>query len=110
MNYRLFDNVQTMTSRSRIVRMSGTDRLGSTTGRCSSGNQLRVRPLLPAAWSTFDVSYRFGASTFHITCRKAAEGVVADVVLDGVATAGDTLTLIEDGRDHVVVVNAECLD
>ena len=69
------------------------------------GNQLRLRPLLPKNWTTFDVSYRFGASTYTITCRAAPAYVAAGLVVDGVETAGDTLTLIDDGHAHVVLVN-----
>ncbi len=69
------------------------------------GKQLRLRPLPPKTWTTFDVSYRFGASTYAITCRAAAACVAAGVVVDGVETAGDTLTLIDDGHAHVVLVN-----
>jgi cyclic beta-1,2-glucan synthetase len=70
-----------------------------------SAKQLRLRPLMPEGWTTFDVSYRFGATTFAITCRETAEGVAAGLVFDGVETAGDTLTLIDDGRTHVALVS-----
>ena len=76
----------------------------SLLGLQRSGNRLRVRPLLPQTWTTFDVRYRFGNSTLAITCREAAAGVAARVVVDGVETAGDTLTLIDDGRTHVALV------
>ena len=76
----------------------------SLLGLQRSGNRLRVRPLLPRTWTTFDVRYRFGNSTLAITCREAAAGVAARVVVDGVETAGDTLTLIDDGRSHVALV------
>ena len=69
------------------------------------GKQLRLRPLPPKTWTTFDVSYRFGASTYTITCRAAPAYVAAGLVVDGVETAGDTLTLIDDGHAHVVLVN-----
>ena len=77
----------------------------SLLGLQRSGNKLRVRPLVPKTWTTFDVSYRYGASTFAITCRVAPAGGAASVVVDGVETAGDTLTLVEDGRARVVLVN-----
>ena len=70
-----------------------------------SGNRLRVRPLLPKTWTTFDVSYRFGTSTFAITCREAAAGVAASVVVDGVESVGDTLPLVDDGNAHEVLIN-----
>ncbi len=76
----------------------------SLLGAQRSGNQLRLRPLILKTWTTFDMSYRFGASTFVITCREAAAGIAASVV-DGVKAPGDTLTLIDDGRAHVALVN-----
>ncbi|MEO7105713.1 MAG: cyclic beta 1-2 glucan synthetase, partial [Rhodoferax sp.] len=66
--------------------------------RC--GNQLRVQPLLPKNWTSFDVRYRFGTSTYAITCREAAAGAVASIVVDGVTSSGDTLTLLDDGQTH----------
>jgi cyclic beta-1,2-glucan synthetase len=77
----------------------------SLLGLQRSGNRLRVRPLLPKTWTTFDVRYRFGTSTFAITCREAVTGVAASILVDGVETAGDTLTLIDDGRSRTMVVN-----
>jgi cyclic beta-1,2-glucan synthetase len=70
-----------------------------------SGNQLCVRPLLPKRWTRFDLHYRFGASTFAITCREVTSGNAATVEVDGVSGLGDTLTLIDDGRAHVALVN-----
>ena len=70
-----------------------------------NGNQLRLHPLLPEAWTSFDVSYRYGTSTFAITCHIAAAGVAESTVVDGVETAGNILTLVDDGRAHVAVVN-----
>jgi len=76
----------------------------SLLGLQKSGNQLRVYPLLPKTWTTFNMNYRFGTSTFSITCLEAEAGTAANVVVDGIETAGDTLMLIDDGRTHVVVV------
>lgn len=78
--------------------------LESLLGLQRRGTQLRMRPLLPEHWTTFDVRYRFGGSTFAITCGEAAPGAAASVVVDGIETAGDTLTLVDDGRAHVALV------
>jgi cyclic beta-1,2-glucan synthetase len=77
----------------------------SLLGLQRSGNRLCLRPLLPKNWTNFDMSYRFGAATFAITCRVTAPGVAARLVVDGAETAGDSLTLIDDGRAHVVVAH-----
>ena len=69
------------------------------------GKQLFLRPLLPKGWTTFAVSYRFGASTYTITCREVSASNVGALIVDGVETAGDSLTLIDDGSAHVVLLN-----
>lgn len=70
-----------------------------------SGNQLHVKPLVPKTWAFFNVRYRFGASTYAVTCCKAKAGAVKAMVVDGIATAGHTVTLIDDGKTHVVTVD-----
>jgi len=77
----------------------------SLLGLKRSGNQLHVQPLIPKTWTCFNVSYRFGASTYAITCREAAAGTVAGVVINGIATPGNTVTLIDDGQTHVVLID-----
>jgi hypothetical protein len=48
--------------------------------------------------------YRFGNSTYQITCRETdASG--AEVTVDGVTVPGGSLTLIDDGKTHAVVVD-----
>jgi cyclic beta-1,2-glucan synthetase len=77
----------------------------SLLGLQKSGNRLSLRPLLPKTWTHFDMRYRCGTSDFAITCRITAPGVAASLVVDGVETAGDTLTLIDDGGAHVVLAH-----
>lgn len=69
------------------------------------GKQLRLRPLLPQGWTTFDVRYRFGASTYAITYREVAASTTEAVIVDGVETGGDAFTLIDDGGTHDVLIN-----
>ncbi|MGV8917072.1 MAG: GH36-type glycosyl hydrolase domain-containing protein [Pseudomonas sp.] len=76
----------------------------SLLGLHRSRNQLRLRALLPKTWTTFEMNYRFGSSTYTITCRVAAPGANAGVLVDGVEAVGDTLTLVDDGLAHVALV------
>ncbi|MEP7298220.1 MAG: glycosyltransferase 36 associated protein, partial [Burkholderiales bacterium] len=69
------------------------------------GNRLCMRPLLPPHWQGFNVQYRLGVSYYDITCRRAESAAAASIVLDGVEAEGETITLIDDGKSHVVVVN-----
>jgi cyclic beta-1,2-glucan synthetase len=77
----------------------------SLLGLQRNGNQLRVRPLLPNTWTAFDMTYRYGTSTFAIRCRVSAVGVATSLVVDGVETVGDALTLVDDGLAHVVLAH-----
>ena len=69
------------------------------------GDRLRMRPLLPPDWTCFELQYDFGASRYQITCRRVDAQTAASVVHDGVQTEGDAITLSDDGRVHVVIVN-----
>jgi cellobiose phosphorylase len=68
------------------------------------GNRLLVRPLLPREWKTFEMHYRFGASTYDIACRKAESAGAAGVTLDGIALPDEAIALVDDGRSHSVAV------
>jgi cyclic beta-1,2-glucan synthetase len=68
-------------------------------------NQLVLRPLLPGAWSAFEMTYRFGKSTYDIACRESGSAAAAGVTLDGVEMSGETIAMVDDGRRHSVVVN-----
>lgn len=69
-----------------------------------SGTQLLVRPLLPQAWTSFDMDYRFGSSTYHIVCLKAESAILANVLLDGNETVARAIPLVDDGKTHSVIV------
>ncbi len=77
----------------------------SLLGLQRSGNQLCVHPLLPEDWPFFTMNYRFGATTYAITCRQTAANLAAGLTVDGVFTSGASFTLIDDGQAHVVIVN-----
>jgi cellobiose phosphorylase len=70
------------------------------------GNQLRLRPLLPNAWSGFEMRYRFGASTYAIACRARAPTARSATTLDGALAPEGWVTLVDDGGTHAVVVEA----
>ena len=69
------------------------------------GNQLQVRPLLPVDWKNFEMHFRYGSSTYDIACREAGHAAAAGISVDGVAAAGETIALLDDGKVHAVVVD-----
>jgi cyclic beta-1,2-glucan synthetase len=80
--------------------------LESILGFTKHGNRLTIDPRVPAAWSSYAIEYRFGASTYAITVQDPAgiqqRGAIVSV--NGVATADGGIALIDDGARHEVVV------
>ncbi len=69
------------------------------------GNQLLLRPLLPADWDAFDMRYRFGESTYEIACRRARSADGARVTVDGVVSPDGAIALHGDGKTRSVIVD-----
>ncbi|MDO9693886.1 MAG: cyclic beta 1-2 glucan synthetase, partial [Candidatus Latescibacteria bacterium] len=68
-------------------------------------NRLRFTPCLPAAWESYRVHYRFRDTVYHIEIRQVAGGGGGtSVALDGAVLEGDALPLVDDRREHEVVV------
>ena len=73
-------------------------------------DRLRLAPRLPADWTGFTMHYRHGATTYEIVVRQrdAAPGErigTPQVTLDGAAQAGSSIPLVDDRREHRVLVD-----
>jgi cyclic beta-1,2-glucan synthetase len=64
-----------------------------------AGDQLTIAPVLPADWDSFKLHYRYRTANYAITVTA---GATAALTLDGRALDGNVITLVDDGRDHVV--------
>ncbi len=73
----------------------------SLLGLRREGDCLRLTPCLPADWPGFELSYRFGASVYHLDVTQAP-GAATVFTLDGVALPGPELPLRDDGAEHHV--------
>ena len=62
------------------------------------GATLRLEPVIPAAWEGFELTYRYGSSTYHITVRK------------GDAEEPTEIALVDDGKTHEVTVTIAARD
>ena len=49
--------------------------------------------------------YRFGGSTYDITCRWAQPGSATRLTLDGAESADGTIALMDDEARHAVVLD-----
>jgi cellobiose phosphorylase len=68
------------------------------------GNQLRLTPNLPKAWNTFTLHYRYRQTPYHIRITRLPSVSPGGnrLSLDGQALAGNTMSLLDDHRDHIV--------
>lgn len=69
------------------------------------GNELQTLPLLPSEWSEFKMEHHFGMSTYRIACWAVAPAGEASVPLNGRQLQNGVIAMIDDGREHSVVVN-----
>ena len=72
------------------------------------GGTLRIEPRVPTAWDGYEVSYRFGESTWEIAVRDPAsvQHLGAEVTVDGTRMADGAIHLVDDGQRHTVLVTA----
>ncbi|GAB7532726.1 glucoamylase family protein [Pseudomonas sp. 3A(2025)] len=68
-----------------------------------SGTQLRIQPVLPAHWPGFTLDYRLGTTLYRISVRGIPAGEMR-IHLDDIAVHGDSITLLDDGRQHQIEV------
>jgi cyclic beta-1,2-glucan synthetase len=70
------------------------------------GATLHIDPRIPGHWPGYRVAYRYGQAVYHIAVEnpEAASLGVARVTLDGREMDGPGVTLVDDGREHSVVV------
>jgi cellobiose phosphorylase len=68
-------------------------------------DRLRVEPLFPKEWSSFEVHYRYRETLHRIQLRNLGGGSrVQRVVVDGVEQADKSIPLRDDRRDHFAEV------
>jgi cellobiose phosphorylase len=67
-------------------------------------DKLRFEPCLPAEWDSFTVHYRYRETIYHIIVRQTSDKGEASLIVDGVEQSGKNLSLLDDRREHAVVV------
>lgn len=74
----------------------------SLLGIALTAGKLRFAPCLPADWSGFKLAYRYRDTHYAIVVQQTSGA--ASISVDGISQAGDTLTLVDDRREHEVEV------
>ncbi|MFH0966778.1 MAG: cyclic beta 1-2 glucan synthetase, partial [Methanobacteriota archaeon] len=79
--------------------------LESLLGVRISGDLLRFEPCIPMIWRSYQIDYRYRSSVYHIILKNSGTGSgVRSVVVDGRDQADKTVHLVDDQRDHQVVI------
>ena len=70
------------------------------------GDQLRLAPRLPSAWPSCKIHYRFRQTVYHITIARLAPDAEGEdhLSVDGHDVPGNTVQLVDDRREHAVVL------
>ena len=69
-------------------------------------DRLRLEPLLPAGWGSFEVHYRYRSSRYHLRVsgpQQGGRGVIR-ILLDGAEQGEPFVHLADDGADHHVEI------
>jgi cyclic beta-1,2-glucan synthetase len=67
------------------------------------GDQLRLTPRLPKAWSSYKIHYRYRQTVYHITITQvASDAAMTQLYLDGTELLQTTVPLVDDRREHLV--------
>jgi cyclic beta-1,2-glucan synthetase len=74
-------------------------------GICREGAELVVAPCVPDSWPGFEVTLRFGATTYRLELRRRGTGGAADEPEAIAAPA--RLPIVEDGGTHHHVIHFE---
>ena len=80
--------------------------LDSFIGLKKEGNQLFFIPCIPAEWPSVKIRYRFETSWYNIQYLQSSTGTgKINLVVDGVEQSGESLSMVNDGLTHEVIVN-----
>jgi cyclic beta-1,2-glucan synthetase len=75
-------------------------------GFTKRGDQLTIEPHVPTSWPEFSIEYRYGSSVYVIVVQEPARSrrERALVTVDGTPIEGRSITLVDDGLRHEVLM------
>jgi cyclic beta-1,2-glucan synthetase len=75
-------------------------------GFTKRGQELSLKPRVPAEWPEFTIEYRYGGSVYEIRVERPSEAGKRDqeILLDGQLLKAGSIPLVDDGKRHEVLV------
>ena len=69
-----------------------------------AGDQMSFDPCIPEDWGTYKIHYRYKETVYHITFMQEDSTGDTTMKMDDADINGSTLTLVDDGKEHIVAV------
>jgi cellobiose phosphorylase len=71
-----------------------------------AGDELHIRPSIPKDWPSYEITYRFGAATYHIRVENNPDGDQQEttLILDERPLESKAIPLVDDSREHSVTL------
>jgi cyclic beta-1,2-glucan synthetase len=79
----------------------------SILGLCLRGNKLSFTPCIPNSWNNYELTYIFERTKYNVKINnphKLSSGHIT-ISLDGINNQSSEIELVDDGKDHNVLVN-----
>jgi cellobiose phosphorylase len=70
------------------------------------GDRLHIEPCIPRSWPGYQITFRYGSATYHITVENRG-GDVRKLSIDGRSASTEAIDLVDDGRRHEVLLTAK---
>jgi len=70
------------------------------------GSLLKIEPCIPPDWPGYEIIYRHGSASYHVTVdnRNGTGRGVCRLTLDGQSVQAGTIDLVDDGKRHEVLL------
>jgi cellobiose phosphorylase len=67
------------------------------------GNRLHIKPCIPPTWQGYEITYRYGSATYHVSVENRGRDV-QELSIDGKPIFNNAIDLVDDGRLHEVLL------
>jgi cellobiose phosphorylase len=67
------------------------------------GNRLHIKPCIPPSWQGYELTYRFGSATYHVSVENRGRDV-QELSIDGKPVLNNAIDLVDDGHLHEVLL------
>ncbi len=80
--------------------------IGEILGFARKAEYFTVNPCIPEDWPGFSMKYRYGSTIYMIEVANPnrVQGGIVKVTLDGQQVPSDRIPLVDDGKEHQVIV------